>query len=106
MFKLFTAGLLLVVGLASGLWLGFNPKMHQQIVQDWNRASVSVAHVGLGTSAKPSALQPIAPTSKPSSQTQFNVSATWKQISVAFEGFWRSIQRLFLNTSARVGRVR
>lgn len=29
--------LLVVVGLAVGLWLGFNPQAHQQIVQSWNQ---------------------------------------------------------------------
>ena len=44
-----SAVLLLIVGLAVGLWLGFNPQAHQQTIQKWD--SVKSAYLKFMTDA-------------------------------------------------------
>ena len=102
MSKLTVAGLLLVTGLTIGLWLGFNPKTHQQILQNWNHATAAVAHVGLAAIPKVHTLQAPAAVAKPLSQPKISTSAAWKQISVAFETLWNSVQHLWHTVTARI----
>lgn len=102
-----TAGiLLLALGLAVGLWLGFNPKAHQETVRDWDRATAAVAHVRLTSEAKPRAPQPPVVKSLPGSLPKVATSAAWKQVSAAFETLWHSVQSLWVRVTASIGNTR
>ncbi len=99
----FAPVLLVVVGLAVGLWLGFNPRAHQQVVQSWDQARVAFVHATaslhlspkVGLTAKTTThVQPI--TAPPSATN------AWRQISTAFESLVTSLQRLWLNISAKI----
>ena len=43
------AALLLIAGLALGLWLGFNPTTHKDLIKFWDRARTSPAQAQRGT---------------------------------------------------------
>ncbi len=99
----FAPWILLVVGLAVGLWLGFNPHAHQQVVQDWNHIRLAFVHAeaslhlprGVGIAAKtPTRAQPTV--AAPSA------TAAWRQISTEFQVLVNGLQRLWLQISARI----
>ncbi len=46
------AGLILILGLALGLWIGFNPKAHQDAVQSWDREKASFQALQVEASVK------------------------------------------------------
>lgn len=95
--------LLVAVGLAVGLWLGFNPQTHQQIAQSWDRERTTLLHatasmhlpLGLSTTTRTTV------TAKPPS-APVATTAAWKQITTAFESLMTSLHRLWLNFSARI----
>ncbi len=95
--------LLVLAALAVGLWLGFNPHMHQQIVQSWQHArtafvhSTASLHLPLGLSSTSRTTVHAQPPTAPVSTT-----ATWKQITTAFDSLMASLHRLWLNISARI----
>ena len=92
----------LVLGLAAGLWLGFNPQAHKQVLQDFNGAKTAVAHIGFASTTKAHAAAP-APTA-PKSVLQLSPTATvaWRQITTAFESLWTSMQQIWLRATARI----
>ncbi len=95
--------LLVAVGLAVGLWLGFNPHAHQQVVQEWDHARIAFVHataslhVSPGVTASTKTATRVEPTSAAPS-----AAAAWKQITAAFESLVSSLQRLWVNIRARV----
>jgi hypothetical protein len=100
-----TAVLLVLAGLAVGLWLGFNPRAHQETIQTWDRTRAAIVHAQTTTTVKVGATKPTA-AAKPTTSTQPTASITWKQITTAFDVFWLSLQKLWLNVSARIGTIR
>ncbi len=95
--------LLVLAALAVGLFLGFNPRTHQEIVATWNHEraawlhNTASLHLPLGLTA----------TSRTSTRTPAPVapvtsSATWKQITTAFESLVTSLHRLWLNLSTKI----
>src|SRR5512143_3505758 len=94
-----TGVLLLLVGLAVGLWLGFNPKAHQETVRDWNQATASVAHLRLTAPAKQKASQPSGFKVPSISVPKVSTSAAWKQVSTAFEMLLHSVERLWVRVT-------
>ena len=103
------AVLFLLVGLAIGLWLGFNPQTHRQLTRFWNRTTTSQSSerpkasvdarqwdqtvnrwLRSTTKARP------APASQPDSVP------TAKQISAELQTFWNALQQLWLNFVARI----
>ena len=101
-----SATLLLIVGLAVGLWLGFNPQAHAQTIKNWDQAKTSYVQFKAQASnqirhldAKVNAVGKSSPKAEP------NTSAAWKQISTAFESLWSSIQRTWSNITAKIGRT-
>lgn len=103
MFK--SAGLLLILGLAVGLWLGFNPQAHRGVVQSWDNMRSGYLQVKGDAAVKMHDwftqvnLRTQAP-SQPKPQPA--ASSAWRQISYAFEGFWNSLQRIWLNIRASI----
>ncbi len=105
------AGLLLILGLAVGLWLGFNPQAHKQTLQTWDQTKAAFLQIKTETTAKlhdwnshtaswlkSSPKAETKPQAKPSSP-----SSAWKQITTAFEAFWNSMQRIWTNITAKLG---
>ncbi len=95
--------ILVLAALAVGLWLGFNPRMHQQVVQSWEHArtaflkTTASLHLPLGLSNTSRTAVRVQPPAAPVSS-----SATWKQITTAFDSLVASLHRLWLNISARI----
>ncbi len=93
--------LLLVVGLAVGLWLGLNPRTHQQIVQSWDHARAAVVHFADQIHLSPAKTTSVrlAPTAHVQAP---NLSTIWKDIQTAFESLFRNLQRAWMSVTARV----
>lgn len=95
--------LLVVAALALGLWLGFNPHMHRQIVESWSQARTAFLHstasvrLPIGLSSTSRTATRVQPTTAPISTT-----ATWKQITTAFDSLVTSLHRLWLSLSTRI----
>ena len=117
------AVLFLILGLAVGLWLGFNPQAHQQTIQQWDsvksaflnlKSGSSVQIRGLSSqtastsSSKSSPKSRHAPESQPavSTPSQPNASTAWKQVTTAFESFWSSLQGIWANITAKINSTR
>ena len=98
-----SAGLLLILGLALGLWIGFNPQAHQQTVQAWNQAKSSyvsfqsradvkvqnwTSNLDTHVQVNPGPAQPVT------------ASKTWKEVSSALDMFWNSMQRIWTSFTA------
>ncbi len=98
--------LLVIAGLAVGLWLGFNPRAHQEVIHSWDQAQTAIAHMKFNSTANVRVAQPPTARTKPSSTPPATVSITWKQVTTAFDDLWLSMQRLWLNVSARIGLTR
>lgn len=90
--------LLLVLGLAIGLWLGFNPQAHQQTLQTWDHSKTAFVQM----TAKAPAVHAPTSTAKPAPAVAPTASNAWKQITIAFESMLHSLQRLWLNVTARI----
>jgi hypothetical protein len=106
-----SAVLLLIVGLAFGLWLGFNPQAHAQTIKNWDQAKASYIQIKAKATTqihqwdtKVSAVGKSSPKAEPASQSRPDTSAAWKQISTAFESLWNSIQRIWSNITAKIGK--
>ncbi len=100
--------LFLVIGLAVGLWLGFNPTTHRDLVRWWGRevareasatpvAGLTVRNFNsrLARSLR-SSPQPLA---QPSAQR--NTVPTWNQILAELHTFWLELERIWLNILAQ-----
>jgi hypothetical protein len=107
MFK--SAGLLLLLlGLAVGLWLGFNPQAHAKVVQSWNNTKTSFVRLETNFSTTISAW---TVRSKAQAQTgQKSVSGTttksfstvWRQIVSAWDNLLASLQGVWHRMVANI----
>jgi hypothetical protein len=118
--------LLLIVGLAIGLWLGFNPQAHQQTVQQWDSIKSSFLKFKTGASSNLPGLnfnststtqtsskskskfasQPQQPTAQHPTTQQPTPSFDWKQITTAFAPIWNSLQSIWASIMAKIGATR
>jgi len=101
--------LLLIAGLAIGLWLGFNPTTHRELVGFWNSATkTDQAH------ARPVAAlnirqldQKVAVWFRTTTRVQVTPQSRptalpiWKQISAALQTFWNAMQRFLASIISR-----
>ncbi len=103
--------LLLIAGLAIGLWLGFNPAAHREVVRLWREATVSQAR-GKPTSAQLSIrrldtqiarLFRTTPRAQVTTRSQPNTVPGWSQIVAMLQAFWHALQRIWLSI---VGSIR
>ncbi len=97
--------LLLVVGLAIGLYLGFNPTTHRDLVRWWDREtatsrserggqtgfSIGQFNSGLARSLRTSP----KPLAQPGAQT--STVPTSNQIGTELHAFWLALERIWLN---------
>jgi hypothetical protein len=104
--------LFLLVGLAIGLWLGFNPAAHRDVVRWWDRTNSRET-----PSAMPSALNSrqldrslsrllrSTPRSQTATPTERSTVPTGTQISTELQAFWNALQRIWLDILARITRA-
>ncbi len=101
-----SAVLLLAIGLAAGLWLGFNPQAHAQTIKSWDQAKASYVQFKAQASTQIRQLDTeVSAEGKSSPSAEPDASATWKQISTAFESFWNSVQKIWSNITAKIERT-
>ena len=103
--------LLLIAGLAVGLWLGFNPTTHKDLVKFWENTKASqvqakpnaeVSFRNIDTKVAlwfRTATRTTAPKPEPTSPAVSN------QISAAWKAFWSALQRIWLNFLASIHRA-
>ena len=125
-----SAVLLLVVGLAAGLWLGFNPQAHQETLQKWDSvkseymkitadsnlkvqsSNTTQATSQVRTYSKSRSKSEPATATQPQTQapSQPAISINWNQISTqistAFETAWNSLQGFWANVVAKINTAR
>ncbi len=111
-----SAGLLVILGLAVGLWLGFNPQAHKQTVQYWDKAKTALAQVKTQTTAKVNVLDSHTTTwLRSSSKTKVvapaapaapSASSTWKQITAFFNTLWTSVQRMWASLTNKLAKIK
>jgi hypothetical protein len=103
----------LILGLAVGLWLGFNPQAHQQTVQQWDSVKSAFLKTKTETTLKIPSLNSNSTTtvqkgskSTTTAPNQPSFSQDWNRVSTAFEDIWISMQRFWANITARINTSR
>jgi hypothetical protein len=102
------AALLLIVGLAVGLWLGFNPTTHKDLVKFWNSTTTAQER------SRPRALVNLrqldtkiglwlrsATTSRTGAGSRQTSDSASRQISAAWQAFWNALVRIWLDITAK-----
>jgi hypothetical protein len=100
----------LLMGLAVGLWLGFNPSTHRSLLRWWDR------EMAAQVSGKPHAAAAIreldsrlarslqAPPRPPARRSgQPETVPTANQIGAELHAFWLALQRIWLNFWRKLG---
>lgn len=103
-----SAGLLLLLGLALGLWLGFNPQAHGKVVQNWNNTKASLVRLETNFSTTISAW-----TMRTKAQAQVGqktvsgittkpFATAWQQFVSAGGTFLQSMQKIWFGLVANL----
>ncbi len=102
---MFKTGLLLLLGLGIGLWLGFNPQAHRKMLQNWNEAKASYMRVQAQISSKFDdwTAQPGLQRQSTSSAAPKWIRTAWQQLGSIFNTIWSSVQRIWLSLSSNLG---
>lgn len=99
-----SAGLLLVLGLTLGLWIGFTPQTHRQAVRTWDQAKSSYADFQSQASVKVRDWTTNFNTQvrvNPKSAQRITSSRAWEQVSTTLDTFWNSVQRMWTNLTTQ-----
>jgi hypothetical protein len=102
------AVLLFVLGIALGLWLGFNPMMHEKVVQNWDHAMTFLGDLGANISTTIGAWTSRARTQVQVGQkTVSKVNAkpfanAWQQFAAAWSTFIDSLQRIWHELASNI----
>jgi hypothetical protein len=94
--------LLFVLGIALGLWLGFNPQAHGKVVQNWDHTNVFFVRLETNFSNTIDAwTMRTKAQAQVGQKTVSNISTrpfktAWQQFVSAGETFLQSIQRIWL----------
>jgi hypothetical protein len=97
-----SAALLFVVGIALGLWLGFNPQMHAKVVKSWDNtktffvkldANVSTTVTAWLTQAK--AQVNVSQKKTPAITMPKALAPVWRQIVSAWDNMLVSLQGIW-----------
>jgi hypothetical protein len=96
MFRL--AGLLLILGLALGLWVGFDAQEHQKVLQTWSKAKASLVNIQTQVSVK---LHKSSAELNPGTQTKSislpkPIVVFWRELSLIIVSIWNTIVNLWL----------
>ncbi len=103
------AVLFLLVGLAVGLWLGFNPAAHRDVVRWWNRVSLNqvgykphaaVVARQLGSRLNRALQSSPKPLAQPSEQP--NTVPTLREIGAELHAFWLALEHIWLSFWAQL----
>ena len=104
-----SAFLFLLIGLAVGLYLGFNPTTRRDLTRWWNRETASQvdgkAHTGFTIGRLNSQLnRSLQSSPKPLAQTGAERSTvpTATQIGSELHAFWLALERIWLNFLAQL----
>ena len=98
MLKTFTV--LFVLGLALGLWLGFNPQAHERTVKNWDDVRTSFLTVKANISATMHTWAVSL-----NSNEQFGsqkMTVVWKQISSIFTTIWDGAHRIWTDITLQL----
>lgn len=104
-----SAILLALAGLALGLWLGFNPVTHREIVRWWERTSAGQSRerpsTGLSLHRLDRGLtQWFRTAPRPASPpAESNTAPTGRQIGATLQAFWQALQQLWLEFMLKLG---
>lgn len=101
---MFKAGLLLLLGIAVGLWLGFNPQAHQKMLENWGEAKSAYLRIQTQAKAKFNGLALQLSSSKQSASSSAPkwVNTAWRQLASIFNTIWISVRRLWLSISSNI----
>ena len=101
---MFKAGLLLLLGIAIGLWFGFNPQARQKLLENWGQAKSAYLRVQAqvktkfnGVALQLSSTKQGAPGSVPKW-----INTAWRQLTSIFNAIWISARRLWLSISSNI----
>ena len=104
--------LLVLAGLAVGLWLGFNPATHKELVRLWNSTSATAASPARGRSPGLISLRQLdarvarffrsAPKVQAEPKSQPETPSAWTQISAALQALWHALERIWLSILAKI----
>ena len=106
MFK--AAALLFILGIALGLWLGFNPPMHEKVVQNWDHTKAFFARLGTNFSTAISTWTNQAKAQAQVGQkTVANLNArplatAWQQFVSAWTTFMESLQHIWHELASNI----
>ncbi len=88
-----TFSVLFVLGLALGLWVGFNPQSHEKTIKRWDEAHASFITVKANVS---DAIHNWTVNLKSSGQTgNQKITIVWKQVSSIFTTIWDGVRRIW-----------
>ena len=95
-----TTVVLFVLGLAIGLWLGFNPQAREKMTVGWEHTKTFLVTTKLQVSV---AAQDWTSQLKSNMQSGAGkVSLAWKQTSVVFTSLWDSVRHIWLTLTTRI----
>ncbi len=106
MFKI--TALLFVLGIALGLWFGFNPQMHAKVVQNWDNAKAFLSRLETNFSTTLSTwMNQAKARASVSQQAVSKVNAkpftnAWQQFVSAWGTFIESLQRIWHELAANI----
>ncbi len=103
--------LLILAGLAVGLFLGFNPTTHRDLVRWWDSTNASHQRSAVRTAPGLISLRQFdnsvarlfrtAPKAEVRPQTQPATLPGWAQIQAALQAFWQALQKIWLSIEAK-----
>ncbi len=107
-----SAVLLLLIGLAVGLWLGFNPTTHRDLVRWWDRTTAAQARNRETPSATVSLRQldrsinrwfrtAARPQSSPPEKS--SPAPTWNQVVATLQAFWHAVEQVWVRFLLSLG---
>ncbi len=110
------AVLFVLAGLAVGLWLGFNPAAHREVVRLWSNATASTeAHGRRGDTTTTFSLRSLdarvarffrtTPSAQVTPKSQPGTVNIGAQISTLLQQIWQAIQKMWLSLVAQTNKA-
>ncbi len=102
-----SAGFLLLLGLAIGLWLGFNPQAHEKVVQSWNDAKASYMRIQKQVMTQVNGWTTQLGSTKQTASNSVGsvpkwINTAWHQLASIFNTIWSSARKLWLSLAANL----
>ncbi len=102
-----SAGFLLLLGLAIGLWLGFNPQAHEKVVQSWNSVKANYMKFQVQATAKFNEWTSQLSSTKQTASNSVGsvpkwINTAWRQLASIFNTIWSSMRKFWLSISANL----